>query len=84
MTQDYAREYVRLSLLGVNNINNLTECTKVLPAAITSYSAPDQKNVDKWLNTLGSKSLLGQQLANALNDGSSIATFIISAVASLL
>ncbi|KAK6210828.1 hypothetical protein LQW54_005876 [Pestalotiopsis sp. IQ-011] len=82
--EDYAREYVRLSLLGVNNINNLTECTKVLPAAITSYTAPDQKNVDKWLNTLGSKSVLGQQLANSLNDGSSIATFIISAVVSLL
>ncbi|KAF2645142.1 heme peroxidase, partial [Massarina eburnea CBS 473.64] len=29
--EDYAYSYVRLSLLGVNNINNLTECTKVLP-----------------------------------------------------
>lgn len=24
---DYAKEYVRLSLLGVNNINSLTECS---------------------------------------------------------
>ncbi|KAM7200191.1 putative lip/Mn/Versatile peroxidase [Naviculisporaceae sp. PSN 640] len=31
---DYAREYVRLSLLGVFNINNLTDCTRVLPPAI--------------------------------------------------
>lgn len=82
--EDYAREYIRLSLLGVNNINNLTECTKVLPAAIKSFTAPDQKNVDKWLNTLGSKSVLGQQIANALNDGQSIVSFIISAVVGIL
>ncbi|KAF2837935.1 class II peroxidase, partial [Patellaria atrata CBS 101060] len=31
--EDYARAYTRLSLLGVNNINGLTECSKVLPAA---------------------------------------------------
>jgi hypothetical protein len=30
--EDYATAYTRLSLLGVNNINNLTECTKTLPA----------------------------------------------------
>ncbi|KAL1306426.1 hypothetical protein AAFC00_005126 [Neodothiora populina] len=35
---DYAAAYVRLSLLGVNNINNLTECTKVLPAARPTYN----------------------------------------------
>ena len=29
--EDYSYSYIRLSLLGVNNINNLTECTKVLP-----------------------------------------------------
>ncbi|KAM4061111.1 peroxidase domain-containing protein [Hirsutella rhossiliensis] len=28
--RDYSREYVRLSLLGVDNINSLTECTRVL------------------------------------------------------
>ncbi|KAJ5112143.1 heme peroxidase [Penicillium argentinense] len=35
----YSAAYVRLSLLGVNNINQLTDCTKVLPDAITSFSA---------------------------------------------
>jgi hypothetical protein len=30
--EDYSYSYIRLSLLGVNNINSLTECTKVLPA----------------------------------------------------
>lgn len=29
--EDYAEAYTRLSLLGVNNINSLTECTKTLP-----------------------------------------------------
>ncbi|KAF9740058.1 ligninase h2 precursor [Paraphaeosphaeria minitans] len=29
--EDYAFAYTRLSLLGVNNINDLKECTKVLP-----------------------------------------------------
>ncbi|OCL09639.1 class II peroxidase [Glonium stellatum] len=33
----YATAYVRLSLLGVNNINNLTECSHVLPKAHTSF-----------------------------------------------
>lgn len=36
--EDYARAYVRLSLLGVNNINGLVECTKVLPAATPSFA----------------------------------------------
>ncbi|KAF2735090.1 heme peroxidase [Polyplosphaeria fusca] len=30
---DYAHSYARLSMLGVNNMNDLTECSKVLPAA---------------------------------------------------
>ncbi|KAL5598672.1 hypothetical protein BROUX41_003414 [Berkeleyomyces rouxiae] len=38
--RDYAREYVRLSLLGVNNINDLQECTKVLPQAIRGGGGP--------------------------------------------
>ncbi|KAL0939599.1 ligninase h2 precursor [Colletotrichum truncatum] len=29
----FAREYLRLSLLGVDNINELTDCTKALPAS---------------------------------------------------
>ncbi|CRL26061.1 Haem peroxidase [Penicillium camemberti] len=36
--QEYSAAYVRLSLLGVNNINRLTDCTKVLPGAVTSFS----------------------------------------------
>ncbi|KAK6077933.1 ligninase h2 precursor [Seiridium cupressi] len=82
--EDYAREYIRLSLLGVNNINNLTECTKVLPSAIKSFSAPDQKNMDKWLNSLGSKSALSQKVANAVNAGDNIVSFIISSVLGML
>ena len=30
---DFAKEMIRLGFLGVNNINNMTECTKVLPPA---------------------------------------------------
>jgi hypothetical protein len=29
--KDFAKEYVRLSMLGVRNINNMTECTSKLP-----------------------------------------------------
>lgn len=35
--EDYSYSYIRLSLLGVNNINNLTECTKVLPMPNKSF-----------------------------------------------
>ncbi|PHH63505.1 hypothetical protein CDD81_5786 [Ophiocordyceps australis] len=35
----YGQEYVRLSLLGVSNINDLTECTKVLPEFISTVPA---------------------------------------------
>ncbi|KAM0812077.1 putative Peroxidase [Seiridium cardinale] len=30
----YARAYVRMSMLGLGNMNNLTECTQILPPAI--------------------------------------------------
>ncbi|KJZ73417.1 hypothetical protein HIM_07211 [Hirsutella minnesotensis 3608] len=45
----YSREYVRLSLLGVNNINELTECTKVLPAFIPTFVNPDQTELSSYL-----------------------------------
>ncbi|KAG8159796.1 hypothetical protein KVR01_010433 [Diaporthe batatas] len=49
--EDYAREYVRLSLLGVFNINNLTECTKVLPQpSAPSFNPPDQPVLNTWMN----------------------------------
>lgn len=41
--EDYATAYTRLSLLGVNNINNLTECSKVLPWAQPKF--PDAWNL---------------------------------------
>ncbi|KAL1864614.1 hypothetical protein Daus18300_007631 [Diaporthe australafricana] len=49
--EDYAREYVRLSLLGVFNINNMTECTKVLPQPGAPYfNPPDQPVLNMWIN----------------------------------
>ncbi|KAK5658919.1 hypothetical protein OQA88_1734 [Cercophora sp. LCS_1] len=50
---DYAREYVRLSLLGVYNINNLTDCTWVLPQARRGGGPEDQWVVNAWVNTTG-------------------------------
>ncbi|KAL1645933.1 hypothetical protein SLS61_008044 [Didymella pomorum] len=47
--EDYAKAYTRLSLLGVNNINDLKECTKVLPPRRNSYVAEDQPILDLWL-----------------------------------
>jgi hypothetical protein len=35
----YSMAYVRLSLLGVNNINKLADCTKVLHNPSTSFPA---------------------------------------------
>lgn len=43
--EDYATSYTRLSLLGVNNINNLTECSKVLPWTTPVF--PDAWNLFK-------------------------------------
>jgi hypothetical protein len=47
--QDYAKAYTRLSLLGVSNINDLQECTKVLPVMRTSFVNEDQVILDRWL-----------------------------------
>ena len=63
---------MRLSLLGVYNINNLTECSKVLPPRVSSYTAPDQSVVDKWLQTKGKQ----QQIVDALMQGKSIASLL--------
>lgn len=40
---DYAAAYTRLSLLGVNNINDLTECTKTLPAARPNFGDSERE-----------------------------------------
>ncbi|KAH7169655.1 ligninase H2 precursor [Fusarium flagelliforme] len=43
----YVRAYVRLSLLGVNNINDLIDCTAVLPSAVTSSTTrPNNSDSD--------------------------------------
>ena len=47
--EDYAKAYTRLSLLGVGNINELGECTRVLPPRRKSYAAEDQVVLDLWL-----------------------------------
>ncbi|KAF2748664.1 class II peroxidase [Sporormia fimetaria CBS 119925] len=47
---DYAKAYTRLSLLGVNNINDLKECTKVLPPERKSFVSQDQVILNRWLN----------------------------------
>lgn len=61
----YAREYVRLSLLGVYGINNLVECSKVLPQATTgSFNPPDQSYVDMWMQTTAQTPSVAQALMN--------------------
>ncbi|KAI0871022.1 ligninase H2 [Hypoxylon argillaceum] len=65
---DYARAYIRLSLLGVNNINQLTECTKALPARTLEYKNPDQKSMDEWLNSTR-VSLTSEEIADRVELG---------------
>ncbi|KAF6812359.1 ligninase h2 precursor [Colletotrichum musicola] len=51
--QAYATEYVRMSMLGVPNMNDLTECTKVLPPFKgRDYQPPDQEELTKFMNGL--------------------------------
>lgn len=50
IVQAYARAYIRMSLLGVNNINSLTECTKALPPFLVGFLNPDQASLDSFLN----------------------------------
>ncbi|KAF2969393.1 generic peroxidase (class II-related) [Xylaria multiplex] len=65
---DYARAYIRLSLLGVNNINKLTECTKALPARTEEYKNPDQENMDEWLKS-SRVSLTSEEIADRVELG---------------
>lgn len=39
-----------MSLLGVNNINQLTECTKALPPFLVGFLNPDQALLDSFLD----------------------------------
>ncbi|CCF34464.1 peroxidase [Colletotrichum higginsianum] len=60
--QAYASEYVRMSLLGVNNINDLTECTKVLPPFRPAFEQPDQDLLDKVMGSVLNSDLVKQAL----------------------
>ncbi|KAI0420195.1 peroxidase [Xylaria grammica] len=66
--EDYARAYIRLSLLGVNNINQLTECTKALPARTVEYKNPDQESMDEWLKS-SRVSLTSDEIADRIELG---------------
>src|SRR5689334_12670597 len=48
--EGYASSYTRLSVLGVPHINNLIECTGVLPLQVANYTAPDEKELEEWLH----------------------------------
>jgi hypothetical protein len=69
--EDYARDYVRLSMLGVNNINSLTDCTKVLPRGVTTFKNKDQSKLDKWLKSYNWGSI-SKTIADLLLSGAEI------------
>jgi hypothetical protein len=76
---DFAKEMIRLGMLGVFNINNLTECTKVLPPQTgRSFRAFDQTTVDQWAN--GGFQTKGQQIGQMLEDGSNVDNVTLSSV----
>lgn len=56
---------MRLSLLGVNNINSLTDCTKVLPQPVRTFVPNDRCEVKTWMSS--TKNV--PAIANALLDG---------------
>ncbi|KAI0442161.1 ligninase H2 [Xylaria telfairii] len=68
---DYARAYIRLSLLGVNNINQLTECTRALPARTLEYKNPDQESMDEWLKS-SRVSLTSEEIAERVELGGTV------------
>lgn len=55
-----------MSLLGVNNINNLTECTKVLPLPVTSFTSQDQDAIDSFLDGVANLTAAAELLAGDL------------------
>jgi hypothetical protein len=67
----YARAYVRLSLLGVYNINDLIECTSVLPAPVlTGDFLDDKAEIKEFLHGEPDK-----ETADALLDGDFVPAF---------
>jgi manganese peroxidase len=74
---DYAREYVRLSLLGVYNINNLTDCTWVLPPAIRPRFGEDGYPTDQWaVNAWANTSVNIPEIAEEVMAGNPITNLI--------
>jgi hypothetical protein len=69
--RDYAREYVRLSLLGVGNVNGLKECTRALPRSTARYAPRDQGLLDKWLKSID-WSPISKTISRLLEDGKEI------------
>lgn len=61
---------MRLSLLGVNNINTLTDCTKVLPQPVRTFVPNDKCEVKTWMSSTKNVPVI----ANALLDGKLITT----------
>lgn len=61
-----------MSLLGIDNINKLTECTRALPPFKGSYRAPDQSLLEKFIRG-AIKGLKGLEAARqALDKGDKI------------
>ena len=40
-----------MSILGVPHINNLIECTGVLPLRVDNFRAPDEEEVEAFLSS---------------------------------
>lgn len=62
-------------MLGVSNINELTECTKVLPKPISAFTSADQSLVEKWLEGKYEKKL-SPGIAKTLEDGGLIFSLV--------
>ncbi|KAL2760194.1 hypothetical protein ACRALDRAFT_2095732 [Sodiomyces alcalophilus JCM 7366] len=48
----YAAEYIRVSLLGVPKLNTMTECSRALPPFRGTFEAPDQSQLDRFMQGL--------------------------------
>ena len=70
-------------MLGVNNINSLTECTKVLPGRTGGFTPNDQSNLDKWLKT-DDQSPTAKKISNALHGGESLLGWLFSLIGGIL
>jgi len=71
---DYAKAYLRLSLLGVNNINELKECTLTLPAQQATVPKNADIDVSGKCTALSSSSLTSSSTVTTLNTTSNILT----------